>query len=482
MARVGPVPLILPALDAEAADPLHRQLYHLLRAAILEGRIRTGAQLPSSRQMAAQLGISRNTVVAAFDQLIAEGYVESRQGSGTRVAVRESLGNSVSQGEHRKARPVSRRIRQWTEWEAPISRGVAVPFALGIPALDAFPFREWSRLLARRWRRPTLDVMLGRHEAGYPPLREAIAEHLRLVRGLRCTAEQVVIVSGSQQGLELAVRVLLEAGDLAMVEDPGYNGLKGVLRAAGAVLAPVPVDEAGFDPVQAERLWPTARLACVTPSHQFPSGATMPAHRRLALIEWAARTGGWIVEDDYDSDFRYGGHPLEALQGLDRDNRTIYCGTFSKSMFPGLRLGWLVVPTDLLPAITAVHRLAGAGPSTLIQAAMADFMLEGLYAAHLRRSRALYGERRQAVLAAAAHLAELAEVVAGEAGTHAIAWLSDGCDDGKVAQAAGAQGLAPAALGRYRLAPGRPGLILGYGHMLPEGIASAMKTLATVLR
>ena len=401
MARSATAPPVLPPLDPDGREPLHRQIYHHLRAAFLEGRLGVGSRLPGSRALAAQLSVSRNTVVAALDQLIAEGYLESRRGSGTRVAAPPLLPSlarrspAIAEG---TGRVLSQRAQHLAQWETPMARGSLLPLAPGIPALDAFPAREWSRLLARRWRQPNHALMTGQDAAGYPPLRAAIAEYLGRARGVRCTAEHVVVVAGSQQGLDLIARVLLDPGDQAMVEDPGYGGLKGVLRSCGAIPVAVPVDEAGFDPVAAERLWPTARLACITPSHQFPSGATMPLERRLALIDWAARNGGWIVEDDYDSDFRYGGRPLAALQGLDGGRRTLYCGTFSKSMFPALRLGWLVVPPDLLPSFLAARRLADMAPSILTQAAMADFMTEGLFTAHLRRMRALYAERRRALL------------------------------------------------------------------------------------
>jgi GntR family transcriptional regulator/MocR family aminotransferase len=435
--------------------------------------------------LAAHLGVSRNTVMAALDQLVAEGYVESRLGSGTLVAAPPpslSLATRSTEIGVGLGRAFSQRAQQLVQWETPVLRESLLPLAPGIPALDAFPAREWSRLLARRWRMPSNELMGGHDAAGYPRLRVSIAEHLGRARGVRCTPEQVVVVAGSQQGLDLVARVLLDPGDLAMVEDPGYGGLKGVLRACGATLAAVPVDEAGFDPRLAERLWPTARLACITPSHQFPSGATMPVDRRLLLIDWAARKDGWIVEDDYDGDFRYAGRPLAALQGLDGGNRTIYCGTFSKSMFPALRLGWLVVPVDLLPTFVAARRLADTAPSILTQAAMADFMAEGLFTSHLRRMRGLYAERRQALLAAAArHLPGWVEVMAADAGTHAIAWLPDGWDDRTVATAARAQGLGPAALGQCRLHPGRAGLILGYGNMPIETIDPAIHALARLL-
>jgi len=482
--RPTPLPLVLPPFDPAGTEPLHRQLYHHLRAAILDKRLTQGSRLPSSRTLAAQLGLSRNTVIAAMGQLQDEGHVESRHGSGTRIAAPAS--SLAVHGHHPPpagtSRVISRLARQLEGLERPALRGSLLPLSVGMPALDAFPVRDWSRLLARRWRRPDTSLMGKLSAAGYPPLRQAIADHLGAARGVRCTAEQIIIVAGSQQGLDLAARTLLDPGDQAMVEDPCYSGLLGVLRGCDAIPAPVPVDGQGFNPALAEQLWPMARLACITPSHQFPSGATMPADRRIALIEWAARTGSWIIEDDYDSDFRYGSRPLAALQGLDRHQRTIYCGSFSKSMFPTLRLGWLVLPPDLVDPFLAVRRQADMAPSLLPQAAMADFMIEGHFTAHLRRMRQLYGERRAALMdAAERYLPGLARVTAGEAGTHAIAWLTEDKNDLEVSQAAVAHGIAPAALSQNRCSSGPPGLILGYGNTPAEKMDAAIRALARVL-
>lgn len=488
MPRTADLPLTLTPLTTEdLAGPLHRRLYFILRTAILDGRLTVGSRLPSSRAMARQMGVSRNTVMTALDQLSAEGFIGSRQGSGTRViarppppslAAREPVRQSLPHG-----RAVSRRARELTELRLPFGHGSLLPLAPGLPDLDAFPHREWSRLLARRWRRPPRRLMAPHDAAGHADLRAAIAEHLGRTRAVRCTPDQIIMVAGSQQGLDLAARVLLDPGDQAMIEDPCYGGLKGVLHAAGAEPVPVKVDHHGFDPELAERLWPQARLACVTPSHQFPSGGTMPLERRLALIDWANRRGGWIVEDDYDSDFRYAGAPLAALQGLDAGNRTIYCGTFSKSMFPALRLGWLVVPQDLLPVFLAVRRMADVAPSALTQAAMADFMVEGLFAAHLRRMRSLYAERRLILAQAASrHLKGLLEVTTGDAGIHGIGWLPPEIDDRVAAAAAHAHGVAPSPLSRYRLDSGPPGLIIGYGNTASATIEGAISTLAKALR
>jgi len=367
--------------------------------------------------------------------------------------------------------------------QAPRGRGWGETLAPGTPELAHFPFAEWSRLLARRWRRPGRELLVPENAAGYPPLRAAIAEWLGRSRAVRCSPEQVLIVSGSQQALDLAARVLLDPGDAVMVEDPCYQGLKGVLRAVGAAVAPVPVDESGFDEAQGERLWPQARLAWVTPSHQYPSGVTMPLARRLALVEWAARHQGWIVEDDYDGEFRHAGPPLAALQGLDREQRTIHLGTFSKSMFPGLRLGWMVLPEDLMAPFMAARRLADMAPPSLTQAAMADFMAEGLFARHLKRMRALYAARRSAFAEACArHLGPFGILRAGEAGLHSVLWLNEGTDDRTAAAKAQAAGLSVPALSEYRFHPGPPGLVLGWGNLPEDRMDAVVRRLAYSLR
>jgi GntR family transcriptional regulator / MocR family aminotransferase len=369
--------------------------------------------------------------------------------------------------------------RQWgTAPPAILVRDPSRPFAPGVPDLAAFPHAEWRRVLGRLWRRPPVDLMCGIDPMGHLPLRQAIAEHLGRNRAVRCGPDQVMIMGGSQQALDLVARVLLEPGEAVLVEDPCYGGLAGVLRAAGAVVEAIAVDGDGFDPERAERHNPQARLAFVTPSHQFPTGATMPLSRRLALIHWAERKEGWIVEDDYDSDFRHAGPPTASLQGLDRGGRTLYLGTFSKSMFPGLRLGWLVVPAPLLPAFVAARRIADMAPAGLTQGAMAAFMAEGHFGAHLRRMRVLYGRRRRDLLAAAARiLGPDLPVTAGEAGLHAIVWLPRGCDDFKVAEAARAQGLAPTPLSFHRVTNGPPGLILGYGNLAGWSLEDALTRL-----
>ncbi|ARJ68230.1 transcriptional regulator [Magnetospirillum sp. ME-1] len=478
-----PLTLALPADDC--GQPLHRRLYLALREAILDGRLGEGAALPSSRSLAGQLGVARNTVLAAYDQLAAEGFTEGRQGSGTRVAARQQpVGTAASGPASPPPSPMGGRTAAWSATPPMLMvRDPTRPLAPGVPDLAAFPHAEWRRVLGRLWRRPPVELMCGIDPLGHPPLRRAIAEHVGRTRAVRCDPGQIMVVGGSQQALDLVARVLVEPGERVLVEDPCYGGLSGVLRAAGAVAEAVPVDEGGFDPALAERLCPQARLACVTPSHQFPTGATMGLARRLALIDWAARKGGWIIEDDYDSDFHHAGAPTASLQGLDRQDRTLYLGTFSKSMFPGLRLGWLVVPHALLPAFVAARRTADMAPAGLTQAAMAAFMTEGHFGAHLRRMRTLYGRRRSQLLEAALRiLGPDLPVTAGAAGLHAILHLPEASDEAAIAQAARDHGLGCAPLGFHRVIKGPPGLILGYGNLAGWSVEDALGRLFSAIK
>ncbi|KIL99897.1 putative transcriptional regulator of pyridoxine metabolism [Paramagnetospirillum magnetotacticum MS-1] len=475
------MPLTLALPDGD--HPLHRRLYLGLRDAILDGRLGEGSALPSSRALALHLGLARNTVLAAYDQLAAEGFTEARRGSATRVSARQRPVGAPSADAAAPPSALPSRTVEWSAAPPPTQgRDPSRPFAPGVPDLAAFPHAEWRRVLGRLWRRAPVELMCGIDPLGYLPLRRAIAAHLGRHRAVRCTADQVMIVGGSQQALDLVARVLLEPGDRVLVEDPCYGGQAGVLRAAGAVGIPVAVDAEGFDPERAERICPQSKMAFVTPSHQFPTGATMPLPRRLALIDWAARKGGWIIEDDYDSDFRHAGPPTASLQGLDRAGRTVYLGTFSKSMFPGLRLGWLVLPPPLIPAFVTARRVADMAPAGLTQAAMAAFMEEGHFGAHLRRMRAVYGKRRRDLLAAAARiLGPHLPVTAGEAGLHAILWLPEGTDDIRAAEAARAQGLAPTPLSVHCVTKGPPGLILGYGNLAGWSLIEALTRLESAI-
>lgn len=481
-------------LERASSVPLYRQLYDALRDAILSGRLRPGSRLPSTRALADDLGASRNTVLAAFGQLLAEGYLEGRVGAGTTVArtLPETLLRARPEVEGTRQpgrRPrLSRRGVQLLGTRGGVATAaiVAQPFRPGLPGLDAFPFDLWTRLVARRWRRVPRQLLDYGDPAGYAPLREAIAGYLGEARAVRCEASQVIVVTGAQQAVDLAARVLLDPGDTAWVEDPGYQGARGALIAAGIRLAPVPVDAEGLDVRRGARSAPGARLVYVTPSHQYPLGVTMSLNRRLALLEWASASGAWILEDDYDSEYRYAGRPLAALQGLDTAGRVIYAGTFSKVLFPALRLGYLVVPPELVDAFIAARALADRHSPSVTQAALADFIDGGHFARHVRRTRALYAERQAALVHAARRtLGGLLEVAPAEAGMHLMGWLRTGVDDRAAARAALTRAVDVPPLSAYRARPTRPsergGLMLGYAAYAPREIDEACGRLALAL-
>jgi GntR family transcriptional regulator/MocR family aminotransferase len=478
-------------LDLTSSIPLYRQLYDALPDAILSGRLGPGVRLPSTRTLASELAISRQTVLGAFDQLAAEGYIEGRVGAGTYVT--RSLPDRHFQvdtitspltTETRESRLLSCRARALAGGRLAFSRpGETRPFRSGLPALDAFPFDVWTRLTARYWRGPPPELLAYGDPGGYLPLRESIASYLTTARGVRCEAEQVIIAAGAQQGLDLAARLLLDPGDVAWIEDPMHPGVLGALTGAGATVTPVPVDEEGIDIRVGMRNAPRARLAYVTPSHQYPLGVTMSLSRRLELLQWARDAQAWIVEDDYDSEYRYSSRPLASLQGLDAHGRVIYVGTFAKVLFPSIRLGYLVVPPDLVDAFATGNSLIIGHAPSIEQAVVADFIAEGHFARHLRRTRALYSTRRQVLLEAIQErLADRLNVQPSEAGMHLVGWLPPGVDDRLVSQQAAERGVVARALSlHYGEAPPRGGLVLGYAAFGPAEIRGAMARLASAV-
>ena len=489
-----PAPLYLASLglDGDDAHPLHRRLYFALRDAILDARLPPGARLPSSRTLSKDLSLSRNTVLAAFEQLIAEGYIEGRVGAGSYVsrhlpedALQARAAPSPTgprAGENAAAPPgPSRRGAALTKLSVYYSR--PRPFAPGLPELAAFPFEDWAKRLARTWRAPRTALLAGCDPRGLLPLRQALASYLAAARAVRCTAEQIFLVSGAQQALDLAARVLLDPGDRAWVEDPGYDGLSGALAANGATLVPVPIDDAGLVVAEGRRLAPDARIACVSPSHQFPLGVTLSLKRRLALLDWARSADAFVLEDDYDSEYRYDGRPLAALQGLDGDGRVIYVGTFSKVTFPGLRLGYMVVPKHLCAAFEAARRLADGFPPTIAQTALAEMLNDGTLAAHIRRMRSLYAGRQRALLARSAIiLGDRLRLSGHEAGLHLVGFLDPSTDDRAVNRAAADLGVeAPPLSTYYRARPPRPGLILGYAGVPEPQIDAALRGLCRAI-
>jgi len=485
---------VLIALDARARDSLSRQIYRALRDGILAGRLAGGLRLPSTRALATDLGVSRNTVVAAFDQLLAEGYVESRVGRGTRVShtlpeqllhartrrrVREAASPAPNAPSARAELLVEHARRKSSADER------AIAFAPGVPALDQFPWRTWGRLIALRGRRLGPAVAGYGDSLGYRPLREAVARYVAVARGVTCTPDQVVIVAGSQQGLDLVARVATDPGDSAWIEDPGYHGALGALIAAGLRVTGVPVDADGLSVAAGRIAAPPARLIYVTPSHQFPLGVTMSTPRRLELLAAAAEMQSWIVEDDYDSEFRYVSRPLTALQGLDRDGRVVYVGTFSKVMFPALRIGFVIAPPSLLPAIAAARQFAGTQQATLEQMVLADFIADGHFERHVRRMRAVYAERQQDLIEALrAECASLVDAAAAGSGMHLVGWLAPGVDDADVSRRAAARGIDAIPLSAFSVGrgAGRPGVLLGYAHVDRAAMFAAARHLAAAVR
>ncbi|MGH9337319.1 MAG: PLP-dependent aminotransferase family protein, partial [Vicinamibacteria bacterium] len=417
---------------------------------IVERRLRGGQRLPSTRSLAAELGISRIPVLNAFEQLLAEGYFESQVGAGTFVAksLPDELGTpgDPAAGRRPAVRPGRRVV---SRVPAVLVRSKPEPwlrgwgaFRVSQPAVEHFPFRVWSSLMARHFRNPRRSLLQYGDPMGHRPFRETIASYLRTARAVRCEAEQIMVVSGSQQALEITARVLLDPGNPVWVEEPGYGGARDILTMVGAHLVPVPVDGEGLDVAGGITRCRKPRAAYVTPSHQYPLGVTMTASRRLQLLNWARRCGSWIIEDDYDSEYRFESLPVASLQGLDRDSRVIYIGTFSKVLFPALRLGYIVIPADLVRSFIAVREAMDIFPPTLYQAVLTDFIDEGHFSRHLRRMRQLYRERRQALFEALTkEVGGALHIVGDEAGLHLTARLAKGSHDRRIARDAAAEGL-----------------------------------------
>jgi GntR family transcriptional regulator / MocR family aminotransferase len=471
-------------LDRASSLPLSRQLVAALRGAIAEGSLSASARLPSTRALAAELGIARSTVVGVFEQLTAEGYIASTRGSGYFVPQRlaETNGTTPQRVPAGALRTLSRQADLLGQVELSAPRQPR-PFALGHADIDGRLMASWKRLASRTLSgRSRLEWSYGDPQ-GEPALRCAIAEYLAAARGVRCRSEQIVLTSGTQQGLSLAARILIDPGASALVEDPCYRSAFDILRAAEAQIIPVAVDEQGLDIDAAPRLRPPPRLVYTTPSRQYPLGMAMPLARRLALLAWAEREGVWIIEDDYESEFQQPGHMLPALQGLDRAGRVIYLGTFSKLLFPSLRLGYAVLPEDLVAPFTAARQLADRQSSGLVQAIMTEFMLEGHFARHLKRMRAVYGERQACLTALLTRrLQGLIETTPNESGMYLIAWLPRGWDDYAVARRLAAAGVTAQPLSALTLVTKRrPGLVLGYAGHSNAAMARAVESMAAAL-
>lgn len=462
---------------SDRGGPLNHQLYLGLRQAILDGRLAPDTKLPASRRLAKELRVGRNTVTAAYEQLAAEGYMEARTGAGSFVS--RVLPDPVPAGDGRSdtiAKPPPA-LRLSARGAALLRLGgsrrqskTGRPFSPGEPDLDAFPFAQWSRLLARTWRRPDAGLIHNDDPAGYAPLRRAIAAFLRASRALNCDADSTIVVSGAQQALDLICRVLLDPGDRVWVEDPGFPGVDGALQAAGGSVVPVSIDDEGLDVAMGRRCAPDARAVLCTPSRNYPLGTTMSLQRRLELLGWAEDNQAWIIEDDYDSEFRYDGRPLASLQGLDRTGRVIYVGTFSRILFPAIRLGYVVAPPDLMPALLAARTYMDGHTTLITQAALAAFFEEGIFSSHVRRMRSLYRQRRDCLLTCLAEecgSVRVRVVSTADSGTHLVVappWnASDGPPDVAMATRLAGHGLICPPVSRYyRAPPAQAGLMLGF--------------------
>ena len=486
--QTTPLELMLP--PREPGAPAIRWLYGALRAAILAGRLRPGARLPATRDLARHYGLSRGTIVSAFEQLKSEGYVHASVGSGTYVSrvLPDRLLEAAPPVRTEAAVARSRRPRRWSDYgrlvrpfaglDGPPTRA----FRANRPALDLFPTTLWAQVASRRLRQASTDLLLGTGPMGYPPLQQAVADYLTVSRGVTCVPEQVAIVSGAQEALDLVARLFLNPGDRVAIENPGYIGATLAFEAFGATLAPVPVDGEGLT---LGASLAGARLVYVTPAHQFPLGVSMSLSRRLALLEWARKSGAVIFEDDYDSEYRYSGRPLPALQGLDRHGQVLFAGSFSKVLFPSLRLGYLVVPPDVVDRLAATlsltHRHAQLGD----QAVLADFIAGGHFGRHIRRMREVYAERLSVLLESAKErLAGLLEVSGVEAGLQTVGWLHSGMDGDAVAKAAAEREVEVTPLSRYargRARVARNGVQLGFAAVDTEEIRRGVRDLAAAL-
>lgn len=468
-----PAPALTTEIDRRRAAPLHRQIYERYRHAIEQGLVKPGERIASARNLAAELGVARGTVEAAYNQLAGEGYLVPRGQAGTVVAPLHAL----------RAPPKPARSAPGSTAPLPALQAPP-PFQLGIPALDAFPRKLWARLAARCARATAPADMFYGHPAGHPALRQAIAAYLVVSRGVACAPQQVFVTAGHRMSMGLIARALLKKGDAVWCEDPGYPPACEVLAQAGARVVPVPVDADGLVVAQGVRRAPKARAAVVTPSHQAPLGVSLSLPRRLQLLQWAARGEAWVIEDDYDGEYRYTGPPLPALKSLDAQDRVIYAGTFSKVLFPGLALSYLVVPERLTERFAQACRTASNGPPNLTQAIVAAFIAEGHFSRHLKKMRLLYA-RRRALLADALReefgSAIRIDLTAG--GMHLILRFSKKRGDERMATRIRAAGMACHSLSSRALAHDcGEGIVIGFTNVTDLAHAKRLaQTLAAAL-
>jgi GntR family transcriptional regulator/MocR family aminotransferase len=478
------------SVDRRAQKPIYKQIYAAFRTRIIDRELRPGQLVPSTRELARELRVSRFPVLNAYAQLLAEGYFESRVGAGTFIAsslpeeplpqTRQTVVNSAPE----LLRTISAGASTLPRYVGPSWTEGLGPFQVGQPELESFPLKTWSKLVARHSRNMLPSDLQYGDAMGLMGLREAISVYLRTSRAVRCEADQIMVVSGSQQALDITTRVLLNQGAMAWVEEPGYWLVHHVLKAAGCTAVPVPVDLEGLDVSLGIELCSNARAAFVAPSHQYPLGVTMSATRRFQLLTWAQDAGSWIIEDDYDSEYRYESPPISSLQGLDGNSRVIYIGTFSKVLFPSLRLGYIVIPPDLVDRFAAVRQSMDLCPPPINQAVLTEFIREGHFARHIRKMRQIYGERRRVLVKEIEReLYPSCKLVGGEAGMHLTILIGGVIQDNEIAAKAAERKLRLSALSLSYVgdAP-RQGFVLGFGNTRASQIPGAVRLLKKLLK
>ena len=467
--------------------PTHRRVFELIRCAILNHQLQGGSRLPSSRNLALEIGCSRNTVIAAYEQLLAEGYVEARIGSGTVVA--DTLPsfslNNPEQAKNKTTSVMPRKLSKRGDrlTQAPSNLHYEIQeFIAGANDFSVFPYKIWQKLQNKYWREPLPAFMDYARLGGYQRLREVLAEYLRVSRSVRCEADQILITAGTQQSLDLCARLLADSDDMVWMENPGYWGARRIFDANNLALRPIEVDKDGISPNFSD-LQSNPRLIYLTPSHQYPTDVVMSLTRRRLLIEFAASVGAWILEDDYDSEFRYKGRPIASLQGLDHHDRVIYCGTFSKVLYPGIRIAYIVVTKDLItPFRTGLADIHRPGQMA-VQAALADFIQQGHFATHIRNVRLRYGQSRALLQHTLQHqLLPQAYLSNADAGLHLVVHLPDDCDDVQLMHLARLQQIDIRPLSAYFIAPPiKRGIVVGYGYLPLEEIVAAATKLAKLI-
>ena len=472
---------------------IKEQFYVTIKELILNGQLHAGSKLPSSRTFSEMMSISRNSVIAGLDRLIDEGYLISKPGSGTYVTatipdevIQFKAPSSDQHIRHENSVPVINPDREAITkiWEktAPFA-GNNRPFNIGIGCVDLFPYELWGRILGRVWRQFRHQNNTLHEPLGFKPLRTAIGEYVRATRGLHCADEQILIVNGTQQAMNLAAHVLLQRGDEVWLDEPGYDGALGAFTSMGATVRPVISDNKGMDISYAIKHWPQAKMVFTSPSHQFPLGGTLSLSRRIALLDWASENKMWIFEDDYNSEFRYTAQPIQALQGLDKNQRVIYAGSFSKMMFPGFHLGFLVIPEPLVESFNIAKYYADTRTPYLEQMILAAFISEGHYARHVRRVRKACHERQRVMIEAIqSYLPEIILAEPFDSGIHIVCWLADGIQESYMIDQCRKAGLGAQPLSRYcQTKPTKQAILFGFAAHTPSEIVDGIKKLAQTM-